>query len=33
MSKECARYAAAKLPRARRAELLAYHRRATTLSR
>lgn len=33
MSKECARSAAAKLPRTRRSELLAYHQRATTLRR
>jgi 3-methyladenine DNA glycosylase AlkD len=33
MSKECARYAVAKFPPARRAELLAHHRRATSLRR
>jgi 3-methyladenine DNA glycosylase AlkD len=33
MSKECARYAVAKLPPGRRAALLAHHRRATTLPR
>jgi len=32
MSNECARHAVAKLPRARRAALLAHHRRATSLS-
>ena len=31
MSKECARQAVAKLPPVARAELLAYHRRATSL--
>lgn len=31
MSKECARYAVAKFPPGRRAELLAHHRRATSL--
>lgn len=33
MSKECARHAVSKLPVAQRAELLAHHRRATTLRR
>jgi 3-methyladenine DNA glycosylase AlkD len=33
MSKECARHAVAKFPAAQRAELLAHHRRATSLRR
>jgi 3-methyladenine DNA glycosylase AlkD len=33
MSKECARHAVAKLPVARRTELLAHHKRATTIRR